>query len=196
MKHRKESAPLFSDDDIIELYFARDERAIAETDRKYGRYLFRLCENILHDPADSEECRNDAYLKVWNSIPPERPTVLPAYLNRVTRGTAIDRYRARARRGETRGELLVSVEELSDILPASETVESEWESRALGQEISRYLRTQSKRRQYLFVARYFRAEPVEDIARFLGVSASAVYKELTKLRRGLKEHLERNGFSI
>ncbi len=196
MKYRKDPAPLPSDDEIVELYFARDEQAIAETDRKYGGYLFRLCENILHDPADSEECRNDVYLKVWHSIPPERPTVLPAYLNRVTRGTAIDRYRARARRGELRSELVASVEELSDILPASDTVESEWDSLELGRAISGYMRSQSRRRQYLFVARYYRAEPVEAIARTLGVSPSAVYKELARLRRGLKEHLERNGFSI
>ncbi len=195
MKSRQIPAPP-SDEAIIEMYFARDEQAIAETDRKYGTYLLRLCENILHDPAESEECRNDVYLQVWQSIPPERPTVLPAYLHRLTRCRAIDRYRARARRGETCSAFVASVEELADILPSPDTVPAEWESREMGREISRFLRSQSERRQYLFVARYFRAESVEDIAACLGVSPSAVYKELAKLRRGLKEHLERNGFSI
>ncbi len=196
MKKRAVPAPLPSDEEIVELYFARDEKAISETHRKYGSYLLRLCENVLHDSADSEECRNDVYLKVWQSIPPERPTVLPAYLNRVARGTAIDRYRARARQGALRSELVASLDELADVLPSPDTVVSEWQSAELGQMISRYLRTQPKRRQYLFVARYFRAEAVEDIAEALCVSPSAVYKELAKLRRGLREYLERNGFSI
>ncbi len=196
MKSRNVPTPCLADEEILDLFFARDERGISETDRKYGGSLLRLAENILHDPSDSEECRNDVYVKLWKSIPPARPTVFPAYLNRVMRGTAIDRYRARARQGECRSELLASVEELSDILSSPETVERAWESAELGRAISRYLRMQSKRRQYLFVARYFRAESVEEIACTLGVSPSAVYKELSKLRRGLKEHLERNGFSI
>ncbi len=194
MKQR--DAAYLSDEEIVELYFARDERALAETERKYGGYLLRLAENILHDRSDSEECRNDVLLKLWQSIPPERPTVLPAYLSRIMRGTAIDRYRYRSRRGRPVSEWTASIDELSESLRSPDTVESEVDSRELGREISRYLRGQSRRRQYLFVARYFRAEPVEEIARALGVSPSTVYKELTGLRRGLKEHLERNGFSI
>ncbi len=194
MKHdRKTPAPL-SDEEIVALYLARDERAIAETDRKYGGYLLRLAENVLHDLRDSEECRNDVYLKLWNTIPPAHPEVLPAYLNRVMRGTAVDRYRERARRAPS--ELTASLDELADILSSPDTVEREVESAELGRAISAYLRGESKRRQYLFVARYYRAESVEAIARHLGVSPSAVYKELERLRRGLKEHLERNGFAL
>ncbi len=188
--------PYLSDEAIVELYFARDERAIAEIERKYGAYLLRLAENILHDRSDSEECRNDVLVKLWNRIPPDRPAVFPAYLNRIMRGTAIDRYRERRSHGAPASEWTASLDELSEILASADTVEAEVESRELGRAISRYLREQPRRRQYLFVARYFRAEPVEDIARRLGVSPSAVYKELGKLRRGLKEHLERNGFSI
>ncbi len=186
-------APM-ADEAIVDLYFARDEQAIAETDRKYGAYLLRLGENILHNTSDSEECRNEVYLKLWNRIPPDRPHTLPAYLNRIMRATAIDRYRARARQGGDA--YAASLDELAEILPAPDTVESAWESAELARQISHYLRGESRRRQYLFVARYFRAEPVEAIAHELGVSPSAVYKELTRLRRGLQTHLERNGFFL
>ncbi len=191
-----EPSPQLSDEAILDLFWARDERALSACDRKYGTYLMRMAENILHNIADSEECRNDVYLKLWNTIPPARPAVLPAYLNRVMRGTAIDRYRERCRRGRVDSSLTASLDELADLLTAPDTVESEVESAELGRSISAYLRTQSKRRQYLFVARYFRAETVEDIAHTLGISASAVYKELRKIRRGLQEYLERNGFSL
>ncbi len=196
MRSRKASDAPLADEAIIALYFARDERAIAETDRKYGAALLGMAENILHDRADSEECRNDVYLKLWNTIPPAHPEVFPAYLNRVMRGTAIDRYRERTRHGRLASTWTVSLDELAEILHSPDTVESEIGSMELGQAISRYLRTQSARRRYLFVARYYRAETAESMARVLGVTPSAVYKELANIRRGLKEYLERNGFSL
>ncbi len=182
------------DDEIVDLYWARDEDAIAATDRKYGGYLYTIAYNILHDPQDCEECRNDTYLQTWNTIPPNKPTKLQAYLTKIIRAISIDRYRERTRQKRIPSEMTVSLEDLAETL-ASDTA-GEQEAAELARCMSDYLVALSKRRRLIFVCRYYCADPPDHIAAMLGITTSAVYKELKKIKDGLQAHLGKEGFSV
>lgn len=192
-KRKEENSSVIADERIIELYWQRDELAIKETDVKYGQFLYRIAYNILHDPLDSEECRNDTYLGIWNAIPPAKPNVFPAFITQIMRRTAIDRYKEKTRTKRIPSELTLSLEELDGDLAS---FEYEDDAKELGKIISDYLRSLTDKQQFMFIGRFYMAESVESIARDLGVTASAVYKEIGKLRIGLKNHLERNGVYI
>ncbi len=189
-KRKDEKSPVIADERIIELYWQRDELAIKETDVKYGQFLYRIAYNILHDRLDCEECRNDTYLGIWNAIPPAKPNIFPAFITQIMRRTAIDRYKEKTRTKRIPSELTLSLEALDF------EIEYEEDASELGKIISDYLRSLTDRQQFMFIGRFYMAEPVESIARDLGVTASAVYKEIGKLRIGLKNHLERNGVYI
>ena len=109
------------DNQIVDLYWERDERAISESDAKYGRYCVQIAMNILENAQDAEECVNDTYLRAWNAIPPSRPTKLGAFLGKITRNLSLDRYKAKktAKRGNSL--FLVSLDELSECVPAGST---------------------------------------------------------------------------
>ena len=129
-----EQAPLAADETIVELYWARDERAIEETDRKYGAYLMTVAHRILQSREDSEECLNDTYLKTWNSIPPQRPNCLKAFLTKITRTIAIDRYRKERRQKRVPTECTLSLSELAETL-CGDSPEVEYESALVGKVI-------------------------------------------------------------
>lgn len=187
---------IIADEQIIELYWQREERAIKETDVKYGQFLFRIAYNILHDRSDSEECQNDTYLGIWNAIPPTRPVVFPAFITQIMRRTAIDRYKEKTSKKRIPSELTISLEELDNTLHRSDSVCSECEAKELGKIISDYLRGLSDRQQFIFIGRFYMAEPVQNIADDLGVSSSTVYKEIDKIKHGLKLNLEKNGVYV
>ena len=154
--------PVMNDGDIIELYFLRDERAISETDAKYGKYLFSVAYNIVHDRLDCEECLNDTYLDAWNAMPPERPAVLKAFLATIMRRRAIDRYKSERRKRRIPSELTVSLSELEFTL-SDDTPQSELEAEALSRTISDFVRSLPERRAYIFMSRYYAARPIRDI---------------------------------
>ena len=183
-----------TDAEIVELYWARDEEAIAATDRKYGGYLYTVAYNVLHNPQDCEECRNDTYLQAWKAIPPHRPTKLQAYLTKIIRAVSIDRYREQTRQKRIPSEMTVSLEDLAETL-ASDTA-GEQEAAVLARCLSSYLASLSKRRRLIFVCRYYCADPPDRIAAMLGITTSAVYKELKKIKDGLREYLEKEGFRL
>jgi len=194
MRYRAEEKNVMSDEQIIELYWQRDDQAIEETDNKYGKFLFRIAYNVLHDRCDSEECRNDAYLGVWNAIPPTRPKVFPAFITQITRRKAINRYKEKNTEKRIPSELTVSVYDLADFLSDGSSAETEYIAREVGKAISDYVRGLSEKRRFIFVGRFYIGETVESIAQDLGLTSSAVYKELEKLKKGLKTQLERNGY--
>lgn len=183
-----------TDDEIIALYWERNEAAISATDRKYGGYLYTIAYNILHNPQDCEECRNDTYLQTWNTIPPQRPTKFQAYLTRIIRCISIDRYRELRRLKRVPSELTVSLEELSEVLASDPHAEQE--NADLARCIADYVASLPQRRRLIFVCRYYCADPPDRIGAMLGVTTSAVYKELGKIRNGLRKHLEQEGFRI
>lgn len=181
-----------SDEEIIALYWARNEDAIRETHNKYGALLYRIARNILLDARDCEECRNDVYLKTWNAIPPERPSVLRLFLIKIQRNAAIDRYYMNTKKRNIPSEMTVSLEEWAEI-PAKGNMEDELQAEELGKIINDYLYELPEQERYSFIARYYFAEPVRTIAQKLRVSESAVYKSLGKLRERLKERLKEEG---
>ena len=185
-----------SDEQIVELYWQRDERAIQETDRKYQHFLLTVAHNILRDGRDCEECLNDTYLGAWNAIPPARPKVLQAFLATIMRRTAIDRYKAGKRQKRIDSELTVALSEVEEFWADGSDPAAELDAHELGRVISEFIRARPKRRMYIFMSRYYTARPIGEIARLLGCSESTVNKEIAAIKRDLKEKLEKEGYSL
>ncbi len=189
----KRSDEFMPDEQIIELYWQRDETAIARTAEKYGRLVYKIAFNILNDDADSQECQNDSYLRLWNAMPPSRPRVLQSFIARVTRNLALDKLRRLKSQKRIESEFTVSLDELSEALPDPA---SERDADELAESISGFVRELPARRRYVFVGRYYFALPISDIAKELGIGDSAVYKEIAKLKCELRAYLEKEGVYI
>lgn len=185
-----------TDSEIIELYLRRDERAIAATQERFGKYCEKIARNILADDQDAQECVNDVYLKVWESIPPEHPDILAAYLAAITRRTALSRYRRG--RAEKRGgkEVALILGELSELVSDSSSVEDTAERRELIGAINRFLETLSETSRRIFVLRFVCCESVRDIARRFGKSENSVSVNLNRTKKQLKKHLNKEGFEL
>lgn len=185
------------DNQIVDLYWQRDEAAISETSAKYERYLIKVAINILNDMEDSTESVNDTYLHAWNSMPPHRPELLSAFLAKITRRISIDMFRKRtaSKRGGTEYEL--SLQELSESgFEAGEDsdIVDENESKVLGELISKYLRTLPETTRNIFIGRYFHNDPLKDICSYYGFSETKVKSLLFRTRNGLREYLTKEGF--
>ena len=173
---------------IVDLYWERKERAIAETEKKYGKMLHSLSYSLLSSHEDAEECVNDTYLGAWNAMPSARPMYLGPFLSKIARRLSIDRWRRDHR--EKRGEVLEMVEELTDCIPDGNTPAEEFERGRLRGEINEFLRTLTEEKRAIFVRRYFYAQPVTLIAKEIGVSEAKVKVVLHRLREQLKIRLE------
>lgn len=185
---------VLEDGAIIELYWARDEQAITETDRKYNNYLYTIAYNILHDNMDCEECLNDTYLGTWNTIPPARPSVFQAFISKIMRNTAVVRYKKNTASKRVPSEMTVSLHELGEVIPYSPSAEEEYMLSQVSRIVSDYLRSLSERGAFIFICRYYCSDKISDIAEMLHISESTVFRELTSMRDGLKKLLEREGF--
>lgn len=179
------------DNEIVALFLSRDETAIEEAKTKYSRYLYKIAYNILGDNEDCEECLSDVWLGTWNSIPPQEPSVLQTYLAKITRRQAISILRKKNRDKRRASEYAVSLEELGDCLSDGNTPESEADVRLLSDTVNAWLHTLSKEQQAAFIGRYYFSDPIREIAKYLGMSETAVKSLLYRLRVGLKEHLEK-----
>ena len=175
-----------NDEQIIILYFARNEQAIAETEKKYGRLCHNVAMNILSSQPDAEECLNDTWLKTWNSIPPTRPQKLSAFVARITRNLALNRKRMRLSRV-----VEVSMEELGDIISADEEQRSE-----VLLLLNQFLGTLTPTDRDLFVGRYFFACSVGHMAEKLSMAPNAVSLRLHRIREKLRTYLEKEGVSV
>ena len=180
---------------IIELYNARIETAIKETDTKYGRMLHGIALNILSNHWDSEEIVNDTYGKAWNAIPPEKPNSLGAYLGRITRNLSINRWNEqRAKKRYDGAELLLY--ELGDCIPATQTVENVIDAKEQAKIIDTWLGTLSTDNRVLFLRRYWFGDAVSSLAKECGTSANKLAGRLYRLRQGLKKALEQEDISL
>ena len=180
---------------IIDLYWQRDESAISETDSKYGRFCQKLAMNILHSFQDSEECVSDTYGKCWDTMPPQRPGSLRAYLGTIIRNLSISRYRAaHAQKRFSGAEVLLS--ELGDCVPAPESVQRTVEAGELSELISRWLTGLNPEDRALFLRRYWSGEAVKELAGELGVRPNALTKRLLRLREDLRRSLEEEGVTV
>lgn len=196
MSKRTEQQTLMADEQIIDLYWQRQENAIQETDKKYGQFLFRIAYNMLHDRQDCEECQNDTYLGAWNAIPPTRPAVLGAFLVQIMRRIAINRYREKTSKKRIPSELTVALEDAQNTLHNGETVGAAYEAAEVGKIINDYVKSLPDRQRYIFIDRFYLCESVDTIAADLKISPATVYREIDKIKQGLKSHLERNGIFI
>lgn len=193
---RKREQAFLSDEQIIDLYFAREERAIAETNRKYCQYLYTVAYNILANEQDVEECLQDTYLRVWNTVPPERPRIFHAFLAKITRNLSLNRYRAAKRQKRVPSEADISLDEIGECVSNDKSLAQEIESATIAQVLNRYLDNVSERRMYIFVARYFYSLTIPQIAKRLSCSTALVNKELALIRCELREALEKEGIEI
>lgn len=180
---------------LIGLFWARDEAAIRETDRKYGRYCFKISVNIVTSPEDAEECVSDTWLRAWDTMPPERPRSLRAYLGRIVRNLSISLYRRRhAQKRYTGIETLLS--ELDDCVPAYGQTEQAAEARRITEAINSWLDTLEPRDRALFVRRYWYGDAARDLARAAGMTQGQLSGKLYRLRERLRLHLEQEGISL
>ena len=189
-----ETVKQFTDEEIVGLFLERDQRAIDLVGRRYGSFLLSVCVNVLGSAEDSEECLNDAYLRAWNSIPPNRPDNLKAYMAKLARAAAIDRYRYSNRQKRGGSEETGAIDELEEVLSGGDSPAEEVESGELAAALNRFLSKLPQRDRICFVKRYYFSEPVPRIASEFGVPVSTMYDTLASIRKKLRDSLEREGF--
>lgn len=181
------------DSAIIGLFFERSEQAIDELNRKYGTAVKKTAANILNDRLDVEECVNDTYLRVWNSIPPHVPNPLAGYVCKIARNLAVNRYHAN--RAEKRsGNYALILDEMEECIPSGVSVETEYDAKELGAAINRFLSTLDKEDRFLFVRRYWYADSVTELAVLTNGSANRISVRLFRLREKLRITLMKEGF--
>lgn len=183
------------DKQIIALFQSRSETAIRELDVKYGPLAQKLAYNILGDTNDAEECVNDAYLVLWNKIPPEEPEPLSTYLCAVVRNIALNRYdyNTASRRSSS---CSVALQEIEGCLPVPAAVESDYLAKETARLIDKFLRNQDQRIRVLFVRRYWYGDTIEELSSFFGISKHLVSVLLHRIRRKLKKYLIKEGVSL
>ena len=180
------------DSEIIGLFFVRDERAIAESSRKYGADCLRLANNILDSAEDAEECVNDVWMRAWNAIPPARPNRLAAYFAKITRNLALDRLRKNRAKKNGGGEFALCLDEL-DVLSESESPVDEM---ILRDALNRFLREISPDARKIFLLRYWQILPVPEVARIMGKSEGAVKISLHRTKEALRKYLKKEGMDV
>jgi RNA polymerase sigma-70 factor (ECF subfamily) len=183
------------DQQIVDLYFARSESAITETDRKYGRYCHSIAYNILEDHEDAKEIVNDTYFKAWNTIPPNRPDPLKPYVGMISRHLSLDRYEEyhTQKRG---GQVPLVLEELAECIPDNDSREDIGESVALKDALAKFIRSLPDKTQRIFLRRYWYASSVAEIAEEYGMRENSVNVLLHRTRKKLKDHLQKEGFDL
>ncbi len=181
-----------SDENIIEEFFDRNEKAITDMNSKYGNLCRCISYNILHNDSDTDECINTAYMNIWNAIPPARPKSLKAYLCEVVRNTAFAIFRA----NKSYSEAQIYFLELAEHMPDKSGPEAELESKALIAYINQFLETRKTLNRKVFVLRYYYNLSLKDIALRLGVKEATVKTKLFRTREELKKFLLGKGYKI
>lgn len=184
------------DTQIIKLFFERKEKAIEETQKKYGRYCFTVAHNILSNDADSEECVNDTLLRAWKSIPPQKPHNLCTYLGKITRNLALNRYKSYTAEKRGKGQMNLILNELENCLPSENSTEKSFDESFLTKTIEEYLKTEPKEKRIIFLRRYWYGCSIKEIAKDFSLSESKVTSILFRMRQKLKTHLEKEGIFI
>ncbi len=184
------------DDKIVELFWNRDESAIKETDRKYRNYLYTIAYNIVHDDPESMDCVNDTYFETWRRIPPARPNVFLAFIAKITRNFAIDKFRKNSAMKRIPTEMQISLGEVEGCIECSYDIEDELAVKEISAILNDFLRSQTKRDAFMFVCRYYYADKISEIAAMLEVGEATVFRNLSKMRESFKARLEKEGFNF
>jgi RNA polymerase sigma-70 factor (ECF subfamily) len=192
----KKTTKVLPDEKIVQMYWDRNEKAIEATDSKYGKYLYTIAYNIVHDTLDSEECVNDTYLGTWNRIPPTRPNAFQMFLSKITRNIAVDKFRKKTALIRVPSELTVSLEELDDCLSYDMSAERMSEMSEIVRILNEFLESLDDRDAFMFICRYYYSDDVSSIAKMVELSKTSVYRELGRMREELRERLEKGGISV
>ena len=184
-----------TDERIIELFFARSEQGIEELDTKYGATCHSIAQNILGNKEDAEECVNDAYLGVWNSIPPKKPNLLSAFLFKILRNLSITRYHANT--AQKRNSFYdIALDELEETISTEESIEKECSQKELTTTIEGFLDTLTRENRVIFVRRYWFSESYTEIAKRTGLTEKNISVRLTRIREKMKEYLSERGILV
>ena len=181
------------DQNIIELYNQRDQRAITETQLKYGAYCMEVAYRVLQNRQDAEECVNDAYLRTWNAIPPQKPYSLKSFLAKITRNLALNRYRDNHTQRKGYGEVAVALDELSECVSDGESITEDYLVQELSEYVDRFLKKLSRKERNIFLCRYYFLYTTQEIATKQGTTEAYVRTNLSRTRRKLKLYLEKEG---
>ncbi len=184
------------DEQIVDLYWERSEAALSETAKKYGRYCRCIAFHILHNSEDSDECVNDTYLNAWNSMPPHRPAVLKAFLGKITRNLSLNRYRKLTAEKRGRGQMPLVMEELHDCLPTADHMENVVDDMALVEALNSFLGSLPMEKRKIFMRRYWYMSSIKEIAGDYRLSESKVKMILLRVRKDLKQRLQKEGINI
>ncbi len=180
------------DSKIIELYFKRSEAAISETSEKYSPYCSVIAKNILHNELDEEECLSDTWLCAWNNIPPTVPNCLRVFLGKITRNISLNLFRKK--NTAKRSAVFEPIDELSECVPGGETVEEAADAKALSEYLDGFIRSLPAEKRFVFIRRYWYGDGISDIAEKAKVNETRVKNILSRLRKKLREELEKEGF--
>ena len=185
-----------TDEGIVNLYWDRNEAAITETDLKYGRYCFSISHNILSNKEDSDECVNDTYNAAWNSMPPQRPVILSAFLGKIVRNISLNRYKeiTAQKRGGNQMELIL--DELGEIASDMPGPDDRVIQTQLVKAINEFLAGLPAEKRIMFVRRYWYADDIGAIAKRMGMSANNVSVEIRRIRLKLRGYLIERGFDV
>ena len=183
------------DSKIIELFFERSEQAIIELSNKYGAICNKVADNILNNRLDSEECVNDAYLGVWNTIPPQRPNPLLSYVCRIVRNLALKKYHENT--AQKRNSYYdVALDEIADCIPASFSVEDEIMAKEVAGVIDSYLESLDQQSRIMFIRRYWHADSIEELAALFHKSKHYISVRLSRIRKALRQRLKKEGIFL
>ena len=183
------------DSQIIKLFFERSDKAITELSKKYGPICFRIANNILKNTRDAEECVNDTYLGLWNSIPPQNPDPLMSYVCKTARNTALKKYNFNT--AIKRNSIYdVSLDELEYCVGGITYIEDECEINELTSSIEAFLECLDAESRVIFVRRYWLFDSITDIAKILSTNEHNITSRLYRIRQKLKKHLKKEGYEI
>ena len=178
---------------IVDLYWQRSDRAISETNRKYGRYCHSIAFNFVRNNEDAEECVNDTWFRAWNLMPDKRPSVLSTFLGAITRNLAVSMYRGKTSLKRGGGEMPLALDELSECVPSGADLEREYEIKEFESAIGKFVEGLPAAEQKVFVARYWYLAPVSEIAEKMHFTQGKTKSMLFRIRNKLREYMREEG---
>ncbi|MCR5754674.1 MAG: sigma-70 family RNA polymerase sigma factor [Acetatifactor sp.] len=184
------------DTEILDLYWKRDERAIAETQTSYGRYCYSIAYHILNNKEDSDECVNDTWLRAWNAMPPNRPSHLQIFLGTITRNLSFDIWKKKKAAKRGNGEMELALDELLECVPMAVTTEELVEAAELERMINTFVHSLPERECNVFLRRYWYVEDCEEIAERYDMKVNTVKTTLFRVRNKLRRYLEKEGIVL
>ncbi len=181
------------DKEIIDLYIARSEKAISETDVKYGAYCRKIANNILADICETDECVNDTYFNMWKAIPPTIPKMLKTFVGKVTRNIALNKYEKKKAQKRSNGQVELSLDELSECFDAQGNVEKKIENKETVNALNEFLASLDRNKRIYFMQRYWYFTPIKEIAEQNNISEGSLKTTLCRIRKDLKVFLSEKG---